>query len=424
MFMKIINRIKILSVAAAASLMLFTSCNRVDTAPTPSAIDTTTTGITLSATLAASAGDSLFNRMVVRSGLQSTLNVRTNRNTLIVPSNAAMRQFVAFASGGLVPAAAPDATHSKFLDSTLVVAPGVLGGLPKATAAAIVSYNILPQTVTSSSFPTGFPNLSYASTFNPAPALSSLLRLDVYLSKRNGNYVNNIPFTSVDVAAANGVIHKTPALNTPPSQYLWDRINTDPGLTYLKQAILRADSGVVAASTLQSALLNIGANLTVFAPTDAAFQATLTGAVYTGLVAQGYPAGAGTLATATALVNATDASGPTIFRNPLLYSVLTAQTVKGIAVYHLFGYRAFTNNFPTTQTFYPTLLNSAIPTHPGIGLTVTFTGGVVSAATVKGAVNASAANVAINPTPAPGGTSDQNYLNGTLHKIDQVLLPQ
>lgn len=416
--MKLINKIKIFGVAAAASMMLFTSCNKVDTMPTPNPIDTTTTGITLSATLAASADDSLFNRMVVRSGLQSTLNTRTNRYTLIVPNNAAMRQFVAFASGGLVPAAAPDATHSKFLDSTLVVAPGVLGGLPKANAIAIVSYNILPQKVTSSSFPTGFPNLSYATTFNPAPSVNALFRLDAYLSKRNGNYVNNIPFTSVDILAANGVIHKTPALNTPPSQYLWDRINTDAGLTYMKAAIQRADSGVVAPNRLQDALLNIGANLTVFAPTDAAFQATLTAVITQALIAQGVPP-------ATAAIQAAAlASSPAVFSNPLLYGSLTAQTVKGIAVYHLLGSRAFTNNFPTTQTNYPTLLNSAIPTHPGVGLAVTFTGGVVSAATVKGAVNASAANVAINPTPAPGGTSDQNYLNGVLHKIDQVLLPQ
>ena len=36
----------------------------------------------------------------------------------------------------------------------------------------------------------------------------------------------------------------------------------------------------------------------------------------------------------------------------------------------------------------------------------------------------SASNIAINPTPAPGGTSDQHYLNGVIHKIDQVLRPQ
>lgn len=392
--------------ASIVGLLLFSSCNKVETNPIPNAIDTTTTGITLSATLAASADDSLFNRLVVRSGLQAVLNTRTNRYTLIVPNNAAMRQFVFGASGGAIPIASPDAVHSAFLGSTI----------PVANAAAVVAYNILPQKVPTSSFPTGFPNLSYATTFNPAPALSSLLRLDVYLSKRNGTFINNIPVIAGDIAAANGVIHKTPAVNTPPSTYLWDRINTDAGLTYLKAAIQRADSGVVAPNRLQDALLNIGANLTVFAPTDAAFQATLTAVITQALIAQGVPP-----ATAAAQAAALS-STPGVFTNAALYGSLTATTVKGIVVYHLFGNRVFLNNFPTTQTNYPTLLNSAVPAHPGIGIAAAFTGPSVTSATVKGAVNASAANVTINPLP--NGSSDQNYLNGVLHKINQVLLPQ
>jgi len=110
-----------------------------------------------------------------------------------------------------------------------------------------------------------------------------------------------------------------------------------------------------------------------------------------------------------------------------LFSVLTARTVQGIVVYHILGQRAFTNNFPTTTTFVPTLLNGAVPTHPGVGLTGTFGIPFFTAATVKGAANATAANVVINAspfTPDPAGTSDQHYLNGVIHKIDQVLLPQ
>jgi hypothetical protein len=107
-----------------------------------------------------------------------------------------------------------------------------------------------------------------------------------------------------------------------------------------------------------------------------------------------------------------------------LANVLTPTTVKGIVVYHLLGTRAFTNNFPTTATSYPTLLNSAVPTHPGVSLTCTFTGPFVSAATVKGAANPTASNIFVNPTPEPNGTSDQFFVNGTIHKIDQVLRPQ
>jgi hypothetical protein len=116
-----------------------------------------------------------------------------------------------------------------------------------------------------------------------------------------------------------------------------------------------------------------------------------------------------------------------VFSNPALYGVLTAQIVKGIVVYHILGVRAFTNNFPTTQTFYPTLLNSAIPTHPGVGLVATFGTPFATSAKVKGVGNATAANIIINASPLlpdPVGTSDQHYLNGVIHKIDQVLLPQ
>ena len=73
-------------------------------------------------------------------------------------------------------------------------------------------------------------------------------------------------------------------------------------------------------------------------------------------------------------------------------------------------------------------MNGAIPGHPGVTLSATFTlpFPFVTSATIQGAYNATAANVIINAsplTPEPFGTSDQHYLNGVLHKIDQVLIP-
>ncbi|HSN60675.1 MAG TPA: hypothetical protein VLR49_07060, partial [Ferruginibacter sp.] len=70
----------------------------------------------------------------------------------------------------------------------------------------------------------------------------------------------------------------------------------------------------------------------------------------------------------------------------------------------------------------PTFLNSGITTHPGVTIIATFTGPVVSAATVKGVANATASNLILNPLPS--GSSDQHYINGVMHKIDQVLRPQ
>ncbi len=52
----------------------------------------------------------------------------------------------------------------------------------------------------------------------------------------------------------------------------------------------------------------------------------------------------------------------------------------------------------------------------------TFVGPIVGAATFKGLANATESNVIINPLN-PFAT-DQNYINGVIMKIDQVLLPQ
>ena len=236
-------------------------------------------------------------------------------------------------------------------------------------------------------------------------------------STRNGNWVNNVPLTSVNLQAANGYIHTCAAVAAPPSLPLWARIATDADMTYFAAAVQRADSGVsvTSSASLQWALTNFGPNLNVFVPTNAAFQTLIFNMVYAVVFAQ-----TGSVAIATATANGAVAAGPAF----LATNNLTTTQVKGIVVYHLMGARAFLNNFPTTTTSYPTLLNGGIPTHPGVALTATFTLGQVSAATVKGVGNATAATIAINPFPSPFGTSDQHFFNGTLHKINQVLLPQ
>jgi uncharacterized surface protein with fasciclin (FAS1) repeats len=409
--MKYINK-KISSVflMAASAVVILSSCNKdLEQIPGPAPTPVGDTTQNLNNLIRNDATLTFFRAAIVRAGLTTTLANPTSRYTVFAPTDAAF-----IASG--IPSIA------------------VINSLPLATVTALVSYNIVPQNVLTTGIPSTFPNFQYPTIFNPAPTLSALLRLTTFPTIRNGNWVNNIPLTSVNTVTGNGVLHKTALVVAPPQRALWERIQTDAGLKYLRAAIIRADSGVVAASTLQAALGNIGANLTVFAPTDAAFQATLTGLITQALIAQGVPPA--TAAATAALL----ASNENVFQNPALYGSLSAQTVKGVVVYHLLGVRAFSNNLPTTVTNYPTLLNTAIPAHPGVGLLAAFTGGQVSAASVKGAANASAANFLINPTPdaaasygttvpAPGlttytGTSDQHYTNGVLHKINQVLLAQ
>jgi len=398
--------------AIAAMMFILSSCNKdLEQFATPVVV--TPAGLALGETIATIADDSLYYRMIVRGGMLSTINTKSNIFTMFVPNNAAMRQFVTAASGGLVPPGAPDAIVSGFIANSL----------PVATAASIVSYNMMPQSIRTASIPNTFPNFFYPTNLNPTTGTAGfnpLVRLLTFPSTRNGAWVNNIPLVGINLAAANGIIHTAAALPAPPQKVLAQRIFVDADMTYLAAAIQRADSGVapVNSSSLVWVLSNFGPNITVFAPTNLAFQQLLTGQITLALIAQGFPP-ATAAATAAAL-----ASTPAVFTNPLLANVLTPTTVKGIVVYHLLGSRAFLNNFPTTATSYPTLLNSAVPSHPGVSLTCTFTGFFVSAATVKGIANPTASNILINPTPEPNGTSDQFFVNGVLHKIDQVLRPQ
>jgi uncharacterized surface protein with fasciclin (FAS1) repeats len=398
--------------AITAMMFILSSCNKdVEQLATPVVV--APTGLALGETIATIADDSLYYRMIVRAGLLTTINTKSNIFTMFVPNNAAMRQFVTAASGGAIPPGTPDAIVSGF----------IAGTLPAATAASIVSFNMIPQSITTASIPGTFPNWFYPTNLNPTTGTAGfnpLVRLLTFPSTRNGNWINNIPLTAVNLAAANGVIHTAAALPAPPQKVLAQRIFADADMTYLAAAIQRADSGVAptTSASLVWVMSNFGPNITVFAPTNLAFQQLLTGQITLALIAQGMPP-ATAAATAAAL-----ASTPGVFTNPLLANVLTPTTVKGIVVYHLLGTRAFTNNFPTTATSYPTLLNSAVPTHPGVSLVCTFTGPFVSAATVKGAANPTASNILINPTPEPNGTSDQFFVNGVIHKIDQVLRPQ
>ena len=406
----ITKRLKIhLLLAISAMMIILSSCNKaLEQFPAPAVV--TPAGLALGETIATIADDSLYYRFIVKSGLLTTINNKSNIFTMFVPNNAAMRQFLV-AIGA--PPGQPDAVYSGFITAFV----------PATTAASIVSFNMMPQAIKTSSIPNTFPNWFYPTNLNPTtgtPGFNPLVRLLTFPSTRNGNWVNNIPLTVVNMAAANGIIHTAAAMPAPPQRVLAQRIFADADMTYLAAAIQRADSGVAptTSASLVWVMSNFGPNITVFAPTNLAFQQLLTAQITQALIAQGFPP-----PTAAAIAAAL-ASTPGVFTNPLLANVLTPTTVKGLVVYHLLGNRAFLNNFPTTATSYPTLLNSAVPTHPGVSLTCTFAGPFVSAATVKGIANPTASNILVNPTPEPNGTSDQFFVNGIIHKIDQVLRPQ
>jgi len=413
--MKIFNAIKKTGVLLAIGAACFTACNKLELDPVPNPTPAQGTTPTL-ATLLDDPNFSILKAAVSKAKLLTTLGVPTVRYTVFAPDDAA------FTASG--------------------VSAGVIAALDSATVTSIVKYHVIPQEIDAASISTGFPNFQYPTILNPAPTVSALLRLTTFPSVRPGlgAWVNNVPITATDVKAVNGVLHKVFRVVAPPSTDLWARINTETDLTYLKAAIARADSGVAAGSRLQDALNTavnpsaIGANLTIFAPTDAAMQAFVTGAITQALVAQGLP-----LATAqgqAAFLVGT--YGTLLLTNPgaispALAAALTPAVAKGVVAYHILGsqsgtfappgIRVFSVNLPTTAAFVKTLVNSAggpYALHPGVLVQANFISpvpglSVVASATVKGVGNATASNIT---------TMDLHSVNGVLHKIDQVLLPQ
>ena len=146
----IAKRIKIhFLLAIAAMMFILSSCNKdVEQFATP--VIVTPAGLALGETIATIPDDSLYYKLIVRGGMLTTINNKANQFTMIVPNNAAMRQFCV-ALGA--PAGQPDAVYAGFI-STLI---------PVANAASIVSFNMMPQKITTASIPGTFPNFFYPS---------------------------------------------------------------------------------------------------------------------------------------------------------------------------------------------------------------------------------------------------------------------
>jgi hypothetical protein len=419
-----VKNIKLLTLAAFVGLAtLNSSCNK-DLEQFSDVVPTAPTGITLDKVLQGNPDDSLYYKLVVRGGQLAVLADSSKSHTIFATNNSGIKPVlsaIAAQVGVTLPVSAPDAFFAAFISQ-----------LPPQIAGSLVQATIVPQSLKSSDINPNVPNYIYPTILNPIPTipnptpLGAVVRIALYPSTRNGAWLNNVPLTAVDQSAYNGFIHHTATLVVPSQKYLWDRISNDAELTFLKAAVNRADSGVAAASSLQGVLSTFGPDLTVFAPVDSVFKIFLVNA----LQAQGVPA-----VLAQGLVNN---YGSTLLSDPgsipvlgsTLAAALSPTTVKGLLVYHVIGKRLFTNNFPTTATNFPTLLNTApgMGSLPGLKVSVGFTSPFPFATSVMvdDASAAPAAHVIINSSPLlpdPIGTSDQTYLNGVLHKIDAVLSP-
>lgn len=402
------NKLIRVALLTCAGFGLVTSCNKDVAAPVPLSVPQSS-GQSMLEVINSDASLSILKAAVARASTNTTfgnsittlLGDRTASFTFFAPTDAGFQ--TAFAVLGIPPTVGVNALRPGQLDT-------------------ILRYHFAGGRITPDTIARRSPNLQVPTQFvlqAPSASLPPGLRQSIFPGRNvNTLFVNNLPVTGAEMQVANGLIYKIGAVLLPPSQFLWDRINTDANLTYLKAAVQRADSGVAAPATLVAALQNPGANLTVFAPNDAAFRALITAQITQYLVAQGVPQ-----ATAAAQAGAL-ASTPAVFSNPALSSVLTPANVKGLIAYHVLGNRRFSVNIPTTATSLPTLAHTIVPTLPLLSVQASFGATGVTSATVKGGANATASNIQINPLPAPAGSSDQNYINGVLHIIDQVLRPQ
>jgi uncharacterized surface protein with fasciclin (FAS1) repeats len=411
----------------ASSLVVLGACNKLYEPVPYTAYSEGDVANTVYKKLAANTNYSVFTTALVRTGISAELDVANAKFTVFAPDNTAL------AAAGIT--------------STTVSA------IPLADLTAVINYHVIPaESIVAAQIPEAFPNAEKKSKLNIAttafvptiPTTSIPIKMSIFPSRRGtAAWANNIPVVAADImTGSNGVVHRVAAVVAPPSRVLLDTIARDPDFAYLVAAIVRADSGLAtnASPSLQYALAQPFANLTVFAPTNAAFQATLYAQAYPIVYGQQYKAvydaqiaGGADATTAAAAAKAyADANAPaattalvgspTVFSNPALYGVLTAQVVRGIVVYHVMGQRAFSVNFGSTAANYPTLLNSAVPTHPGLAISSTLSSGLGVGLSVKGAANATAATAA-----AASGTNplvDRIAVNGNFFKINQVLLPQ
>ncbi|MFO7619680.1 MAG: fasciclin domain-containing protein [Bacteroidales bacterium] len=243
-------------------------------------------------------------------------------------------------------------------------AAGITALPAQATLDAVLAYHVIGSEVKASQLPS-----------NTAPANSAITTLGgvFYLSNRgsNGVFINGrTRVTNTDILADNGVVHVIDRTLLPPSQTIaqiaiaLSTASSGAEFTQLVAALVRVPALLDAASATSS-------NLTVFAPTDAAFSA-----LYTALGVSGI--------------------------NDIDLSTLTA-----VLQHHIIS-------SPTTATgrvFSSDLVTGSVPALNG-NLTISATAGTVTSG------NGTIANISTNAALV-------NVLgtNGVIHTINKVLLP-
>ncbi|WP_381527664.1 fasciclin domain-containing protein [Spirosoma soli] len=288
----------------------------------------------------------LLEAAVRRAGLTATLN-GTGPFTVFAPSDAA------FQAAGFADTAA-------------------INRAPVATLQQILSYHVISGSALSST----------AITTGQTAVPTSLSSAAVYVSRATstsgtsssvgtGISVNNARVIRADQQATNGIVHIIDRVLLPPAGNVLQLVAADPDLSLLVTAATLGGTAVTGA-------LSGNTPLTVFAPTNAAFNAA------------GYRTAADIQAAPVAALTA----------------ILTNHVVAPARAYS------------------PTIVNGPVTTFGGGSVTATV--GANDAITLLSRGNGTNAANVLQNTVTNGAlvqNRDINATNGVIHKIDRVLLP-
>lgn len=226
----LIKSLKPLTVMMLVSLALFTftSCSSDD----DNMIDPPESEATITDIVAENPNFSMLKTAVVRTGLDETL-ASDGEFTVFAPDNDA------FGAAGL-----------SMED---------IENLPVEVLKDILLYHTLTSMVSAADVPAG-----------PNAAVETANGNSVYLTNNDqGVFVNGIMVNQADIEASNGVIHAIGNVLMPPVGNIVETAQANDDLSFLVAAVLRASEG----ETNVAAVLSGDDPLTVFAPTNEAFQA-------------------------------------------------------------------------------------------------------------------------------------------------------
>lgn len=186
----------------------------------------------------------------------------------------------------------------------------------------------------------------------------------------NGVFVNGVQVVQPDLSANNGVVHGINRILLPPAGNIVQTAQTTPGFDSLVKAVVRVSTGATGADNIAEVLSTTN-GLTVFAPTNAAFQALFANAAFP-------------------------------FRN---IDAIPVATLRTVLRHHVVTARAFSND----------LRNGNLAMANGSNATVAGVGGAAITVSGSGTVfNNGAAGIALTNIMAR---------NGVVHVIDRVLIP-